>query len=92
MNKEYQYWSRILNEHLDEGDAGATVTVSQTVSVLPRGDGSPTPTFDEGSIFHIDAASLSIDGTHGRNKQTLNVAWDRISSITFSYHGVPKNG
>ena len=84
------YWLKVLREHLEEQSPGVLVVVpTQTVSILRIVRNSPTTaTFDEGSAIHIDdPEELKAEGTHWRNQIAINIPCDRISSITFSYHG-----
>ena len=92
MNEDYQYWSRALRQNLSEDHSSVMVVAGQTVSVkLNLGD-SPAPTFDEGSVFHLDPAGLTVNGLRGGHRAHIaSIPWDRISSITFSYHGLPRD-
>jgi len=90
MSKERNYWLDVLNEHLLIQPSGALLVAGKTVSVRVKLGGSPTPTFGPGATFYVDdPAKLSVDGKGIRPTSPLSVEWDRISSITFSYHGPP---
>jgi hypothetical protein len=89
MEREREYWHNVLADHLPIKQSGLRVVPSTlSVSVREKMGNSPTPTFYPGTTFHTeDPTVLLVDGNGIRRMPALKVQWDRISSITFSYHG-----
>jgi hypothetical protein len=85
---DYHYWLKILLGNLELRETIVCVPPGQTITVSEKGCES-AQTFLPGTSLRIeDPATLFIDGLQKRPGSRLvrmDVAWDAISSMSFSY-------
>jgi hypothetical protein len=101
VSHRYHYWIRVLLQHLKltdrpfawdlrnkyEGGAVVAVKETQTVAVKAKGK-SPARTFEAETTMRLDdPTTLVIDGYEDGDFGSMNVAWEKISSISCSYSG-----
>ena len=98
---KYHYWIRILLHHLRltdlpfawdlnkiyDGGAVVAVKETQTVTIQEKGR-RPPRTFEAETTMRLDDPTiLVIDGYEAGDFASMNIAWDKIASISCSYSG-----